>query len=1222
MALRLVLGSSGSGKSTRMFEEVLHRAQKEQGRRFIFLVPEQNTLQTQMDLVGKSERGGILNIDVLSFTRLAFRVFEQTGVAQRSVLSETGKLLMLRLIASREEKELSLLGKILDRPGALEEVKSILSELDQYGIDSERLKEMERFVTSEGRHPLLGKKLSDIRLLQETFERYQADHYITGEKLPFVLCRKAPLDETLKGAVFYVDGFTGFTPAQLQVIGTLLKIAQDITVSVTIDPSRLLREGEASLTGDLRKTEVSLTGNPREGEASLTGNPREGEASLSGGLAQRAVSIPGILKERVEDHELFALSMRTIQTLIRTAYDAGVNVEDPVILTDGPGRHRKGSRLWWLEKHFQRAGKAGRMPYQGSGEEEDNEVLFCRCKDPVDEMTSAAAAIEELAGEGIRYREIAIVCGSLKDYAQYAKRILSMYEIPYYIDHSSAVVMDPAFEFVQSAITVLDQNFSYESVMALIRTGLCPEAESGPADRLENYLLATGIRGYKAWREPFSRMTKDKDQDLLDEANRYRELFMAGFEPFAEVMKKGQALFCEYSQALWKLFLSFDVHRTVARMSEECRQNGQEELAQEYASVMKVILDVLEEGCSLIGQETVTRSQFSQILRSGFSEAKIGILPRGIDEVQVGDLERTRLEHIKVVFFLGLNDSLVPRKKISGGVLTDMEREYLRQKNVYLAPTIREDAGIQQFYLYLALTKPSDRLCLSWSSQSRKGEELRPSHIVKSILGLFPEAKFSAPVSEERMAAVTSLRTGRNVLALSLSDYLSFNEETASKMAGPLKELLNLYRRADEPWRSLAQDLLLAAGGEEREVCLDEDTAGALYGEVLRGSITRLEEFSECAFRHFVRYGLRLQERERFQIESVDIGTLLHEAIERYSRKLKEEPQGVDWRTISDERSDRLADEAIAEVLDDRRTQMFFDTRRNRGLFERCRRILKRSVRTIHRQIRAGLFTPALFEVGFGDTQTDTVLIENLPGGRLMRLKGRIDRIDECDDPEEKKLYIKVVDYKSSAKKLDLDSLIGGEQLQLLVYMDAAAVMEQREHPDRQIVCAGVFYYTLQDPVIRQDPESSGQELEDAIVSQMKVSGLLNGSSEVVERLDMTLKGGERSIVIPAGINKSSGTLSASSSAAAPKQLELLRRYVRVRMREIARDILSGEIRPHPLRQSGGQNVCTWCPYKDVCRFDPHERSMCYREYEKHKDDELWEIIERTVSEKGSEEGS
>ena len=1169
MALRFIFGSSGSGKSRLLFDTVLKRAQDHPDGRFIVLVPEQFTLQTQRDLVQLSERGGILNIDVLSFTRLAWRVFEQTGVEKKSVLSETGKSLLLRLIASREAENLPFLSSMADRPGMISEMKSILSELDQYGITPDTLLESEKRLEAEGGRPGLARKLGEIRRLQEVFERYQADHFITGEKLPRILCRKAPLDPTLRGAELFLDGYTGFTPAQLDVIAVLLPIAADITVTVTIDPS----ERELCSSDPLK--------------ALVSCSPRE--------------------------HELFALSKRTAASLIKAAHSCGVSTAAPVILDGSRGRMKSGSELAWLEKHLFRTGREGRMPFAGSGQQ----VQLRCCADPYDEVVCAAVTVRELVLRGMRYRDIAVVCGSLKDYAEYVKRVFSLYEIPFFIDRSSPVILNPAFEFAESAIDVLEKNYSYESIMRLIRTGLILDTENGEADLLENYLLAAGIRGRRAWSEPFSRSTKSGDESLLAAAECARIGFTEKFSSFSEVMKKGKTSLRDRAQALWELIIACGIPRKLDILRDRYREAGMEERASEYDQVLGVISDVLDEASGLIGEEIVTRKQFMEILRAGFSEAKIGIIPPGIDEVHIGDLQRTRLEHIRAVIFLGLNEGVVPGPRAMGGVLNDMEREYLKDRNVHLAPTAREEANIQQFYLYLTLTKPSDLLVMSWSGSSRDGKELRRAPVVNAAEKLFPGKTLLPSASDNPYFAVTSPRTGLRILADGIASWLGSDGETAAGRENKLKELLKIYEKTDGKWKETVSSILQSAAKSGMNAQIDPETAARLYGSVLYGSISRLERFAACPFRQYAEYGLKLTERDTFTIENPDIGTLLHKSIELFSAKMNRNPEGYTWDSIPDKVRDRWAEEALYEASALKSEQLYRDSERGMNIIGRCVRIMKRSVRTIQTQVRSGLFVPARFEVSFSE---DDLMIGagELPGGVKLQLKGRIDRIDECDDPQSGKLYVKIIDYKSSGRKVDLDRFIDGEQLQLVVYMDAAARMEQKANSSRSVVCAGMFYYTMQNPVLSSD--KAGDDPEIAMLKEMKVSGLLNESPDVVRRLDKTLSSGSgSSLVIPATINND-GSLRANSSSVTADQIEDLRAYSREKIRRISASILSGEIRPHPSRYSDNETACRYCGYSDVCHFSELEKGMEYNVRTKRGDQERWSAIRQLIRPEVSEQ--
>ena len=223
MSLQFIFGNSGSGKSHYLYQHIVEESVKHPEKNYLVLVPEQFTMQTQKDLCQAHPRGGIMNVDVLSFGRLAHRVFEELGQDDRPVLDDEGKNLVLRRIAGNYEEELTVLKGNLKKQGYISEVKSVVSEFTQYGVDFERLDE---FMETLNPDSYLSYKLKDIRRVYEGFEDYLKERYITKEEMLDVLSSVVPDSRILKGSVVAMDGFTGFTPVQNRLLGELLRVRQ------------------------------------------------------------------------------------------------------------------------------------------------------------------------------------------------------------------------------------------------------------------------------------------------------------------------------------------------------------------------------------------------------------------------------------------------------------------------------------------------------------------------------------------------------------------------------------------------------------------------------------------------------------------------------------------------------------------------------------------------------------------------------------------------------------------------------------------------------------------------------------------------------------------------------------------------------------------------------------------------------------------------------------
>ncbi len=1135
MSLQLILGGSGSGKSHWLYTSVISEAMRHPEENYIVIVPEQFTMVTQRELALLHPDGGLMNIDVLSFQRLAYRVFEETGAAQRTVLTETGKNLLLRRVASEKQGKLHILGGNLSLPGYISEIKSILSELAQYEITVE---DLERMITLCGSKPQLKEKLEDIKTLYAGFLEDCSERFTTAEELLDLFCEAALHSKILRGSTLVFDGFTGFTPVQLNALRTLFRLSPRLQVAVTADPKE-----------------------------NLYAKPQE--------------------------HELFFLSRKTIQALLTLAKETMTPVLDPVLLSGNDGRFEPGSALAFLESHLFRY--TGRAAF--TAETKDSISLHIS-RTPLQEVRFAARTISRLVKEqGFRCREIAIITGDLPTYAAYVEKVFEEYEIPCFVDQTVHVLLNPALEFLRGALALVEEHFSYESVFRWLRTGfagLTPEE----TDRLENYVLAFGIRGKKRWSQEWKdetyRMAKGEAQVCED----CRRRVMEKLNPFLLVFENGVAPLRDYAAALHSLLVSCGVQQQLKHQEICFRNVGMASKANEYAQIYAAVIRLLDEAVELLGDSKVSRREFSDILEAGFSEARVGLIPPGIDEVHVGDIERTRLNDIKVLFFLGLNDGWVPVREKRGGIVSEREREFLQQSGVELAPTARTNGYIQRFYLYLALTKPSHRLYLSFCRCGGDGKAMRPSYLVAVLRRLFAGLEVQ---DEDLMTSpedtITSLRTGLGALSEGLR---TFRESGFADGRDKIAELLWFYQKDpvyQKTAKALTQAAFLLFDGQR----LSSHTAKDLYGKVLENSVTRLEEFASCAFSHFASYGLKLKEREEYTVRSVDIGNLVHRSLELYSRKLKESP--YNWFTVPDDAREYLTRESVKEAVDAYETKVFSDSERNRYELERILRIVSRSVWALQEQVRAGLFVPGEFEVSFQAVEDLESVNIALGENEQMHLKGRIDRIDLYED--EQSVYVKVIDYKSGNTSFDLAALYYGLQLQLVVYLNAAVALEKREHPDKEIIPAGILYYRTKDPIVEGNHEQTPEEINRKILRELRPNGLINSDPAVVEHMDAFFS--KTSDVIPVG-RKADGSFTAASSVANRDQLDRLSQFVQEKLTEIGREILSGEVAANPYRKKK-ECACTYCAFGGVCGFDTKLPGSGYRQIEELGKEDVWNRI-------------
>lgn len=1119
MGLQFILGKSGSGKSFTLYNQVIKESMEHTENNYIVLVPEQVTMQTKKELAGLHPNGVLLNIDVLNFPRFAYRVFDETGGMTMPVLDDVGKSLVLRKVALENEKYLPVLGPNMRKTGYIQEVKSVISELEQYGIKPEDLKER---AEAFGNRPALQYKLRDICTLYQAFCDYLDGKYIITEELLETLCKVADRSELISRSTFVLDGFTGFTPVQYALLKELLRYGKKVMITVTIDPALYP-------------------------------------------------------VRNIKEQELFCLSKKTIRKLEELAGQTGVEIEPPVMLEKEhlPAFHGN-QPLEFLEENLFR--------YKSNSYEKRQQTISVhQLANPYGEVVFAAEKIQQMVQKkGYHYKDFAIISGSVETYEMYLESVFNNYNIPYFKDNKRCILKNPMMECISSVMEMLIRDFDYKSVMRYLRSGMS-ELKREEIDKLENYIIALGIRGYSQWSKIFTRKYRGFEKEELPLINECRERFLEEISVLREEIG-GKSTVKEKTMALYHFLMTRKMQQRISDYEEYFKAEGELALAKEYAQIYKLLMDMLQVYVDLLGEEKVTLKDYWEILEAGFAQTSIGNIPPTTDQVMVGDMERSRLNGSKVLIFIGVNDGIVPNTTGKGGLLSDLERETMAKGNLELSSGPREQFYTQKFYLYLNLTKARERLFVTYAGTDAQGKVLRPSYLISTLERLYPRLK----VKEEPVLRGTdSFYSPKDVVTYLLQE---LEEEEPSKQ---WKEVFSWFYGREEG-RKMLQPYLELKFNRKKENKISQAVAEALYGKELRGSVTRLEQFANCACQHFLNYGLNLRERIEFAFAATDMGTIFHETLERFAVCLSE--KALLWQELTEQQRNDILEECLQASLAEYAQSNLYASARNRYMEERMRRILRRAVWGLGKQLEVGKFVPSRFEVSFAeaaDLQSVNVLLENQ---KKMHLSGRIDRVDtyETDD----KVYVKVIDYKSGNTKFDMVAVYYGLQLQLAVYLNVAKEIMGKKYPDKEIQPAGIFYYKIADPVVEADGSETDEELEKKILSDLQMSGIVRKEEEIIELFDRTEEAKSR--VIP--VSRTKNGISATSKVHEQYEFDLLSKFVQNKITQLGQDIMNGEMEASPFAFGNGSS-CTYCKYQGLCGFDG--RKDTYKKCQNMKSEEV-----------------
>ncbi|MBQ2641408.1 MAG: PD-(D/E)XK nuclease family protein, partial [Lachnospiraceae bacterium] len=950
----------------------------------------------------------------------------ETGEDRRAVLDDIGKSLLLRRVASRCADDLQILKRGIHSPGMIDEIKSVLSEFMQYGIGTDQIREMADYAQEHGQNALQ-LRLRDLIVLYEAFRKEKEDRYVTGEETLELLAKAVPQAKSLQGSVVVFDGFTGFTPVQYRVVMALIRCAREVVFSFTV-------------SGDSGP------------DAALT---------AGGGPAG-------------SEENLFYLSRKTVYDIIRMASKEGLPRGRDIVLplpapeasgcAAGAGGllpRFAGSRvLGHLEQHLFRYPE---VPFveKKEGETERSLAMFT-ASTPQEEVRQIFAQVRRMiARTGCAYRDFAIVTADLETYGDLFALEAERSGIPVYIDRTSGAFHNILIEGIRSVLQIPVESFSYTSVFRYLRSGLS-RLTGEEADMLENYCLANGISSRKKWSMPFDAACEEARIRFLREVEPVTGLEPGGRE---DDLRDGQAdltgggsrparrrarTAAVRTRELYDFLCACGAQARMDEMAEEFGVAGDVVRERQYRQIYRAVIDLLDQIYDLAGSERISARDYLELLEAGFSQIRLGTIPQRVDRILVGDIERTRLTQIRHLFFAGVNEGSIPRSASRGGILSDMDREFLADGPAVLAPTPRQQMFTQRLYLYLNMTKPSETLTISFAKTSQDGRSLRPSYLVSSLRGLFPELRVQVPEDLPARLQITSAGDGLHLLAGNLRRFVEGADLRDPSFREEFGLLYGFFTSrealADPQTRACVERLRRAALRFYRPELLRAGLARAVYGDRIVGGISRMETAARCYLMHHLRYGLRLRERDLYEFSRMDGGTVLHAALERFDTLLRRE--GLSWRSFSQEDAQRLSALALREEAAVYRNLLLYKSARDESRLDRYAKRLLRTVDTLAYQLRKGDFDPVAAELAFGGDGGGMPPIRfDLGAGRQLILVGRIDRVDLCKEAAEEdpagpfsaagRRYLRIMDYKSGFNDLDPGLIRRGLQLQLITYMRA-----------------------------------------------------------------------------------------------------------------------------------------------------------------------------------------
>lgn len=1131
MAVRFVIGRSGTGKTTHCVSAIVDAVRADPlGPTIFWILPRQATFSAERQLATEHNLPAICRVRVESFDGLATAVLADCGGAAVPQITATGRRVILSHLLRQLQPQLKFFGSVAHHPGLAGTLDATFAEFERSGNGPEQvLAALESQSTAaDDADDLLYPKLSDLRLLYEAYTQFlgqdRLDPHRRNEQV--VACMKGAT--LLRNATVYVDGFYDYTESERRMIVGLATTCRRVEVTTLADP-------DAPVLGNLDHI---------PDERGLFHRTEDAYRRLGIALRKNGAKVePAVLLRNV--HRFASPGLRTVEKETFTSHSNSTE-------TSG-----------------------------------DNHIVFTEANDRAAEVDAAARHVVDLLRAGHRMRDVAVLVRNLDVYQDLIDASFGEHGIAFFLDRRRTASHHPLLRLVRSLLTVAADRWSHAPLFALMKTGLAGLTLS-EVDELENYIHEHRLRSvHWTMPEPWAfRRTHTRDEDdadallvataIAERSDAMRRRVVAAIEPFiAHCTANTPKPLRLFATELYAVLVRFNIGVTLAQWSARATANRRFDQAGEHQQVWAEFVELLDQLVELLGDHPITAGEFTDLLNTSLDSFDLALTPATIDQVIVGQVDRTRLPEVKTTLVLGLNDGEFPRVPREDSVLSDRDRSLLRKGELDIKGDGERQLRDERLLAYSAFASPSHSLYVSRVGCDTAGKPQAPSPYWARLQGMFPDVTV-ASVGSSSSQDPRNIATPRQLI-VSLMRWARHAGTGDGGTRAALYQWLATHDADESPvaeMRYHAWGALSYANASS----LRPETAAQLFASPLQATVGRLETFAACAFKHFAQYGLNLQARRDDAFSAIDLSRIYHNMLERLVRQMIRAKQ--EWRDLTDEWTDTRVAAVAREVDLELKREMAIEPGRSQYLLSRIERTIRQVVKrqrivSTRTQLNGGYVGVSF---GSADATLPALKVTTLQG-RELNVRGRIDRIDLLPGSAHAAVY----DYKLSAGGLSPAAIYNGLSLQLLTYLLVLQV-NGHELTGAPITPAAGFYLQLMrgyDSV--SHPDEAPDPTTDDFHFSPKARGILDSTH--LAFFDNALSTGA-SPVVQVRINKEGilGDRDRSDACDADEFLGLLD-YVRSKLAGITDAIISGDIRSRPYRL-GKKSPCAQCGYRSLCRFD------------------------------------
>ena len=799
MSLRFIYGKSGTGKTTYCFNEIKKLIDKNE--KVYIITPEQFSFTAENNLMKICVRKSVINAEVITFQRIAYRIINEVGGINNNSITNVGKAMLITSIIEKQKENLKFLGKT-DKN--LDIIIRMFTELKKNNITCEMLENNLKNIEEN----YLKLKLEDISLLYTEFNQEILNKYLDEDDLLTIIKEKIKEITMFKNAYVFIDEFAGFTKQEYGIIEELLKLANEVNITMCAD---------------------------------------------------------SLEESKFFENDIFVENKKAILKLIKIANKNNIEILKSVELVN-QYRYKSGELKHLVENLY----SSNIKKY----EEECKDIQLFLANNNYSEIENVANNIIELVRDkGYRYNDISIITKETGEYSSLIKAIFKKYEIPVFIDEKKDLNQNILVRYIISVLDIFSNSWSSDSIFNYLKTGFV-NIKDEDIFILENYCKKCGITGAKKFLEEWNIVTDSKEN--IEHLNNIRLKVITPLIKIKEDLGKNKTV-KDITKALYIFLEENNIKEILLNKINIFNENGDIDLANIYNTSWDLLIDILDELVDVLGEEKISFELYTKLLKAGFNNSSLGKIPATLDEVIVGDVDRSRSGNKKVIFIIGINDGKFPGTNKNEGFINDAERICLKEKGLELAKTTKEQIYDENFNIYKAFGVAEEKLYLSYPASDNEGNGLRKSILINKVKKIFTNLKEESDIVEKK-TYISSKDITFDLLLLNL------NGEDIDELWLEVYKVYSQDKEYKEKLEKAIQGLYYSNIGEK----INEENLQKLYGDTFQTSISKLESYKRCPFSYYLKYALKLSDRTELKLEKIDTGTLMHDIIDDFFELLKE----------------------------------------------------------------------------------------------------------------------------------------------------------------------------------------------------------------------------------------------------------------------------------------------------------------------------------------------